>query len=137
MAISFQGAAVKKKRKRKMRTQYASLFEALCAVVYDSEYDRSTAYPQVNLVALVEALRMLERHGSMSFKQLTVVLGNRPSHVTLRKYLRTLKQLDLVSVESQPRSGIARTKNLFEVTEKGSALVLALRNIAMMRGKES
>jgi predicted transcriptional regulator len=123
-------AAVILKNRRRMRN--VSLFEALCAVVYDSEYDPSTAYPQVNLVKLVQALRTLERHPGISYKQLTDVLGSQPSHVTLRKYLHALVQLDLVSIESQQHRGIARTKYFFEVTQKGRALVLALRKISRM-----
>lgn len=102
---------------------------AICAIIHGSYGKESSQFPQIDMMIILDILSTLARSGRLTSKQLGNVLNSRPNRDTIRKNLKILIEMRLVSVDRMRYRGVARAKNFFEVTEKGSEYVLATGRI--------
>ena len=98
-------------------------------VIHGSYGKESIHFPQMDMMIILDILSTLARCGRMTSKQLGNTLNSRPNRDTLRKYVKILIELKLVSVDGVRYRGVARAKNYFEVTEKGREFVSSTAKI--------
>ena len=78
---------------------------------------------------ILDVLNALVTLRQITFKELSNVLKGEPDRSTLRKYLGILVDLGLISIERTGYRGITKSKNFFEITEKGRDLINSLSRI--------
>ncbi|MHB1869189.1 MAG: hypothetical protein ACYCPP_09650 [Nitrososphaerales archaeon] len=101
-----------------------SVLEAMHTIIYGSNSGLERQdFPQVDMIIALDILSALTRFGMMTSKQLGNRLNCRPNRDTLRKYLKILVELGLISVDSTSYRGIAKARKSFQATEKGKEFV--------------
>ena len=101
-----------------------SVLEAMHTIIHGSNSGLERQdFPQVDMIIALDILSALTRFGRMTSKQLGNRLNSRPNRDTLRKYLKILVELELISVDSTSYRGIAKARKSFQATEKGKEFV--------------
>ena len=75
------------------------------------------------MIIVLDILSVLARSGRMTSKQLSCRLNSKLNRDTLRKYMKILVDLGVISVDSEDYRGVAKARKFFETTEKGKEFV--------------
>ena len=98
--------------------------EAMYAIIHGSHSGfEHQHFPKVDMMIVLDILSSLTRFGRMTSKELANRLNSRPNRDTLRKYMKILVDLKLISIDSVDYRGIAKERKFFEVTEKGREFI--------------
>jgi len=93
------------------------------AIIHGSSGLERQRFPQIDMVIVFDILSCPARSGRMTSKQLANRLNFRPNRDTLRKYLKILVDLGLISVDSVDYRGVAKARKFFQDTEKGREFI--------------